>query len=85
MRSSNALILNSYDLANKIILGEVALFPTDTLPALGASPQYAYKLWDLKHRSYEKPVTSRDSTRLLDVETDIFSSLQKAPFPGHPQ
>jgi len=36
--------------------GHGALFPTDTLPALAARPEYASALWPLKRRPQEKPL-----------------------------
>ena len=47
------------DLSNislKIREGSPAIFPTDTLPALGICPKHAYKLWEIKKRSLNKPL-----------------------------
>ncbi len=44
------------DLALKIKKGSLALFPTDTLPALCSSPEYANKIWKIKKRSLNKPL-----------------------------
>ena len=52
MRSS---IVDSTTLAKRLHEGSAALFPTDTLPALAASPMYASQLWDLKKRSRDRP------------------------------
>ena len=38
------------DLAEKLEKGSLALFPTDTLPAIAACPEFAPQLWDLKKR-----------------------------------
>lgn len=44
------------ELADKVREGSLAIFPTDTLPALGASPKYAKKIWDIKKRPINKPL-----------------------------
>jgi len=36
--------------------GGVALFPTDTLPALAARPEHAGQIWTLKQRPADKPL-----------------------------
>ena len=48
--------LNSVQLAAKLRSGSAAIFPTDTLPALAAKPEYAFQIWNLKKRSIEKPL-----------------------------
>ena len=44
------------DLAARLLKGSAALFPTDTLPALAASPGQANQLWRLKKRPADKPL-----------------------------
>lgn len=44
------------ELADKLIEGSLAIFPTDTLPALGACPKYAKKIWEIKKRPVTKPL-----------------------------
>lgn len=44
------------DLAQHLETGRAALFPTDTVPALAASPAAAQSLWDLKRRPMDKPL-----------------------------
>ena len=44
------------DLASKLKNGSLALFPTDTLPALSSYPEYSKKIWDIKKRSSNKPL-----------------------------
>ncbi len=51
-----ASILLANDLAGKLKAGDAALFPTDTVPALGVKPEQASKLWKLKKRPLEKPL-----------------------------
>jgi len=43
-------------LAERLLSGAVALMPTDTLPALAASPACASRIWVLKQRPQEKPL-----------------------------
>ncbi len=43
-------------LASKLKEGSLALFPTDTLPALGSCPKYAKKIWEIKKRPLIKPL-----------------------------
>ena len=44
------------DLASKLKNGSLALFPTDTLPALCAYPKYSKKIWNIKKRPLNKPL-----------------------------
>ena len=44
------------DLANKLKNGSIALFPTDTLPALCSYPKYSKKIWAIKRRPLNKPL-----------------------------
>ena len=44
------------DLALKLKKGSVALFPTDTLPALCSYPKYSKKIWTIKRRPSSKPL-----------------------------
>ncbi len=61
--------INAGELAALIKEGSPALFPTDTLPALGALPKFASKLWTLKRRPRNKPLILMGSTseELLDL------------------
>ncbi len=65
---SEKLVLNADTLASKILKGAVALFPTDTLVAIGACPDHAYKVWRLKNRPKQKPLILMGSSKeqLLD-------------------
>ena len=45
-----------FDLALKLKKGSLALFPTDTLPALCAYPKYSKKIWTIKKRPSIKPL-----------------------------
>lgn len=48
--------LAAEDLAQHLRAGGAALFPTDTVPALAASPAAAQSLWRLKRRPMDKPL-----------------------------
>ncbi len=44
------------DLALKLKKGSLALFPTDTLPALCSCPKYSKEIWAIKKRPISKPL-----------------------------
>ena len=44
------------DLALKLKQGSLALFPTDTLPAICSYPKYSQKIWTIKKRPLNKPL-----------------------------
>ena len=44
------------DLTSKLKEGSLAIFPTDTLPALCSYPKYAEKIWEIKKRPLNKPL-----------------------------
>ena len=44
------------DLASKLKRGSLALFPTDTLPALCSYPKFSKKIWAIKKRPSNKPL-----------------------------
>ena len=44
------------DLASKLKKGSLALFPTDTLPALCSYPKFSKKIWNIKKRPLNKPL-----------------------------
>lgn len=49
-------VLTASQLAAAIEGGDLALFPTDTLPALAAAPSQAARLWSCKARPQQKPL-----------------------------
>ena len=49
-------VCGAAELAARLRAGGAALFPTDTLPALAATPAHASHLWTLKCRPTHKPV-----------------------------
>ncbi len=56
---NNEMITDQFgiqDLDLKLKKGSLALFPTDTLPALCSYPKYSKKIWALKKRSSSKPL-----------------------------
>ena len=55
----NKMIVDQFEiseLALKLNNGSLALFPTDTLPALCSYPQYSKKIWTIKKRPLNKPL-----------------------------
>ena len=54
MKSNNQFSIPQ--LASKLKKGSLALFPTDTLPAISACPSYAKKIWEIKKRPLNKPL-----------------------------
>ena len=55
----NKMIIDRFqisDLASKLKKGSLALFPTDTLPALCSYPKYSKKIWKIKKRPLNKPL-----------------------------
>ena len=56
---NNEMITDQFgisDLALKLKKGSLALFPTDTLPALCSDPKYSKKIWAIKKRPSSKPL-----------------------------
>ena len=49
-------VLAADELADRLVAGSAALFPTDTVPALAACPGAAAQLWQLKQRPARKPM-----------------------------
>jgi L-threonylcarbamoyladenylate synthase len=49
-------LVSSDVLIEKAIAGRVVSFPTDTLPALAVKPEQSEAIFQLKQRSYEKPL-----------------------------
>ena len=56
-------IIDSSGLSVKLLDGSAALLPTDTLPALAASPRYALQLWNIKERPTNKPLILMGSSK----------------------
>ena len=44
------------ELALKLRKGSLALFPTDTLPALSSYPKFSKNIWTVKNRPLNKPL-----------------------------
>ena len=49
-------VLAAAELADRLLAGSAALFPTDTVPALAAREEAAAQLWQLKRRPARKPM-----------------------------
>ena len=87
MRRS-APALPATELAARLLGGDAALFPTDTLPALATIPSSAQLLWDLKRRPAHKPVilmaaTATELWDALGVEAlPAWSQLAERYWPG---
>ena len=55
----NKMVADQFDiseLALKLKNGSLALFPTDTLPAISSYPKYSQKIWTIKKRPLNKPL-----------------------------
>lgn len=66
--------LEAPDLAARLAVGEAALFPTDTLPALAALPAWAWRIWQLKERPADKPLI------LMGADTDQLIEALAVPW-----
>jgi L-threonylcarbamoyladenylate synthase len=64
------------DLALHLGKGGAALFPTDTVPALAASPAAAQSLWALKRRPMDKPLI------LMGADLQQLLQLLAMPWPS---
>ncbi len=56
MVSSKDFVIEVLDLTKHLAEGSLALFPTDTLPALASLPENANQLWKIKRRPLQKPL-----------------------------
>ena len=55
----NEMITDQFEISDfvaKLKKGSLALFPTDTLPALCSYPKYSKKIWTIKKRPSRKPL-----------------------------
>ena len=55
----NEMITDQFEISDfvaKLKKGSLALFPTDTLPALCSYPKYSKKIWTIKKRPSSKPL-----------------------------
>ncbi len=62
-------VLDVDRLTLRIKEGSAAIFPTDTLPALAALPEYVSQIWHIKKRSLEKPLILMGSDPKLLFES----------------
>ena len=56
MSCSQPFLFDAKVLVEKLKTGSAVSFPTDTLPALAACPEFAEQIWRLKKRSLAKPL-----------------------------
>ncbi len=63
----------SSELVTELRDGKPVLFPTDTLPALGALPSFADQLWKIKNRPRNKPLILMGSSQeqLFEFVKDV--------------
>ena len=63
-----ANVLDFNELSERLQIGQAALFPTDTLPALASLPEKSSHLWKIKKRPITKPFILMGSSteQLLD-------------------
>ncbi len=68
MEVLHSSVFEAENISLKLHQGSLALFPTDTLPALAACPKHASKLWEIKKRPLSKPLILMGATTevLLD-------------------
>lgn len=73
--TSGPWALAAPDLAEHLRGGGAALFPTDTVPALAASPAAAQGLWPLKRRPMDKPLI------LMGADLEQLRQVLAIPWP----
>ncbi len=78
MTLDRKLIFDVRDLAQEIKQGCPALFPTDTLPALGVSPNNSQELWKLKKRPFDKPLILMGASKEELLENVLSFALEDA-------
>ena len=69
MTNDKFLLMPAKQLALHLRCGGAALLPTDTLPALAASPNHAAQIWALKQRPQDKPLI------LMAAQADLLLAL----------
>ncbi len=72
MTNAKSCLMSAKQLALHLTGGGAALLPTDTLPALAASPDHAAQLWTLKQRPQDKPLIlmAAQADQLLALTTE---------------
>lgn len=86
--SAAPVVLRASELAQCLQAGSAVVFPTDTLPALAASPGHAGQIWQLKQRPADKPLIlmAADLEQLRDVLGQPWHSewlqVARAVWPG---
>ena len=80
--------VNSLEMKYILYKGLPAIFPTDTLPALGIIPKFSQKLWDIKKRPLDKPLILMASTKdkllefILPIAVQDASDMAQKYWPG---
>ena len=69
MTNDQSCLMPAKQLALHLRCGGAALLPTDTLPALAASPNHAAQIWALKQRPQDKPLI------LMAAQADLLLAL----------
>ena len=72
MTNDHSCLMPAKQLALHLRGGGAALLPTDTLPALAASPDHAAQIWTLKQRPQDKPLIlmAAQADQLLALTTE---------------
>ncbi len=88
MESFRSSVFEAKELASALKRGSLALFPTDTLPALAVSAEHAKKLREIKNRPLKKPLilmgpNSEDLMNLISSSAlDDVKEIAKKFWPG---
>ena len=67
----NKMIIEQFgisDLALKLHKGSLALFPTDTLPALCSCPKYSKEIWTIKKRPKSKQTKEEHAKKISGIK-----------------
>ncbi len=68
-------LVSKAELIDRAIRGQVVSFPTDTVPALAVKPEQAQLIYQLKQRSFKKPLILMAAS-VADLEPYIEQSCQ---------
>lgn len=88
MSLQESFVFNKSGLSRELNNGSVAIFPTDTLPALASCPKFANKLWTIKKRSLKKPLILMGSNHfdlfkyVMPIAIDDATSMAHSYWPG---
>ena len=68
-------LVSKAELIDRAVRGQVVSFPTDTVPALAVKPEQAQLIYQLKQRSFKKPLILMAAS-VADLEPYIEQSCQ---------